>query len=113
LAFIILIIAFLVKLPIYLTHLWLPKAHLEAPVTGSIILAGVLLKLGGYGLIRVLSKIYFSLNLIRGVFLSLSLVGITLIGLVCCRLNDLKALVAYSSVAHIGLVICGLLTGMT
>nr|YP_001798501.1 NADH dehydrogenase subunit 4 [Friesea antarctica]ABS57599.1 NADH dehydrogenase subunit 4 [Friesea antarctica] len=113
LAFIMLIMAFLVKLPMYLTHLWLPKAHLEAPVTGSMILAGVLLKLGGYGLIRVLSKIYFSLNLISGVFLSLSLVGMTLIGLVCCRLNDLKALVAYSSVAHMGLVICGLLTGMT
>lgn len=51
-----LVLAFLVKVPIFIFHLWLPKAHVEAPVAGSMILAGVLLKLGGYGLCRVLSK---------------------------------------------------------
>jgi NADH-ubiquinone oxidoreductase chain 4 len=57
LLYLFLVFAFLVKMPIFLVHLWLPKAHVEAPVSGSIILAGVLLKLGGYGLIRVFSII--------------------------------------------------------
>jgi NADH-ubiquinone oxidoreductase chain 4 len=105
---IFLILAFLVKMPIFILHLWLPKAHVEAPVAGSIILAGVLLKLGGYGLCRVFMKFNFLKNGLSGVLVRISLVGITLIGLVCCRINDIKSLVAYSSVAHIGLVICGL-----
>nr|AWD29554.1 NADH dehydrogenase subunit 4 [Anopheles gambiae] len=105
-----LVFAFLVKMPMFLVHLWLPKAHVEAPVSGSMILAGILLKLGGYGLLRM-----FSLLQISGVkynywWISISLVGGVLISLVCLRQTDLKALIAYSSVAHMGIVLSGLLT---
>nr|YP_009487896.1 NADH dehydrogenase subunit 4 [Anopheles rondoni]AWB99104.1 NADH dehydrogenase subunit 4 [Anopheles rondoni]AWB99819.1 NADH dehydrogenase subunit 4 [Anopheles rondoni] len=105
-----LIFAFLVKMPMFLVHLWLPKAHVEAPVSGSMILAGILLKLGGYGLLRM-----FSLLQMAGVkynywWISISLVGGVLISLICLRQTDLKALIAYSSVAHMGIVLSGLLT---
>lgn len=104
------IFAFLVKIPIFLVHLWLPKAHVEAPVSGSIILAGVLLKLGGYGLIRVFPFILLIGLKFNYLFISISLVGGFLISLVCLRQIDIKALIAYSSVAHIGIVLRGLLT---
>lgn len=101
------IFAFLVKLPIFLGHIWLPKAHVEAPVVGSMVLAAVLLKLGGYGLTRVIPAIRPSsyLNFI----LSISLRGSAVIGFICINQLDIKVIIAYSSVAHIGLVIGGLL----
>lgn len=109
LLYLFLVFAFLVKMPIFLVHLWLPKAHVEAPVSGSIILAGVLLKLGGYGLIRVFS-IIINISLKLNIFwIVLSLVGGFLVRLICFRQIDLKSLVAYSSVAHISLVIGGLI----
>jgi len=110
LLYLVIIIAFLVKIPIFLVHLWLPKAHVEAPVSGSIILAGIMLKLGGYGLLRVFSFLQNVAIKYNFVFIRISLIGGFLVRLVCLRQTDLKSLIAYSSVVHIGVVLAGLIT---
>jgi len=102
----LLVLSFMVKTPLYTLHSWLPKAHLEAPLLGSIILAGVMLKLGGYGLF-VLTPL-LGINCYLYFFLSLS--GGVCCSLLCFRSWDVKSLVAYSSVVHIGTVTLGMLS---
>jgi NADH-quinone oxidoreductase subunit M len=101
-------IAFAVKVPIFPVHTWLPDAHTEAPTAGSVILAGVMLKLGTYGFLR------FGLYLFpeagdwfAPVFLTLGVIGITYGAVVATMQRDLKRLVAYSSIAHLGFIVLG------
>lgn len=97
--------AFLIKLPIYGVHLWLPKAHVEAPVAGSMVLAGLLLKLGAYGLVRSLHFLDIVLCTWSKILFTWSIVTMCIVGFMCFRQCDLKSLVAYSSVAHMTLIL--------
>nr|AIP90314.1 NADH dehydrogenase subunit 4 [Acrossocheilus cinctus]AJQ17813.1 NADH dehydrogenase subunit 4 [Onychostoma elongatum] len=103
------LIAFLVKMPLYGVHLWLPKAHVEAPVAGSMVLAAVLLKLGGYGMMRMMVMLDPLSKELAYPFIILALWGIIMTGSICLRQTDLKSLIAYSSVGHMGLVAGGIL----
>nr|UXW93472.1 NADH dehydrogenase subunit 4 [Blasticotoma sp. 'minuta'] len=107
-----LILAFLVKMPMFLVHLWLPKAHVEAPISGSMILAGVMLKLGGYGVLRVMNLINDLGAKYNFIWVSLSLMGGLIVSLMCMFQVDLKSLIAYSSVVHMSLVLGGSMTLM-
>lgn len=108
--YLIIYTAFFIKIPIYIVHIWLPKAHVEAPVYGSIILAGVLLKIGRYGLIRILEIFIKSRIKYNYLIFSIRIIGRILVGIVCLVQVDIKSLVAYSSVVHMNLILCGIMT---
>ncbi len=107
--FLAFLIAFSVKIPMWPVHTWLPDAHVEAPTGGSVILAAITLKIGGYGLLRFALPITPDASMtLDWLVISLSLIAIVYIGFVALAQSDLKKLIAYSSIAHMGFVTLGL-----
>nr|YP_001165452.1 NADH dehydrogenase subunit 4 [Microhyla ornata]ABF14628.1 NADH dehydrogenase subunit 4 [Microhyla ornata] len=102
-------LAFLVKMPMYCLHLWLPKAHVEAPIAGSMVLAGTLLKLGGYGIMRLSITLPENALPNTNIFMFISMFGVLATAILCMRQTDLKSLIAMSSVSHMNLVIAAAL----
>jgi NADH-quinone oxidoreductase subunit M len=102
------LIGFGVKMPIFPLHGWLPLAHVEAPSPVSILLSGILLKMGAYGLIRAVTMLPEAAHLLQPLLVFLALFGMIYGGLLAWRQSDLKAMVAYSSVSHMGIVLLGI-----
>jgi len=106
--FIAFLLAFAVKVPMWPVHTWLPDAHVEAPTGGSVILAAIMLKMGGYGFIRLsLPMVPDGSEYFAGLMVALSLIAVAYIGLVALMQTDMKKLIAYSSIAHMGFVTLG------
>ena len=106
--FIAFLLAFAVKVPMWPVHTWLPDAHVEAPTGGSVILAAIMLKMGGYGFVRLsLPMVPDGSQYFAGLMIALSLVAVAYIGLVALMQKDMKKLIAYSSIAHMGFVTLG------
>ena len=100
-----------VKIPMFPFHIWLPQAHVEAPIAGSVLLAGILLKLGGYGFIRFSLPLFpMATQYFSPFIIVLSGVAIIYGGFITCRQTDIKRLIAYSSVSHMGLVTLAIFT---
>jgi NADH-quinone oxidoreductase subunit M len=106
--FIAFLLAFAVKVPMWPVHTWLPDAHVEAPTGGSVILAAIMLKMGGYGFVRLsLPMLPDGSKYFAGLMIALSLIAIVYIGFVALMQKDMKKLIAYSSIAHMGFVTLG------
>ncbi len=109
LIFLAFFVAFAVKVPMWPVHTWLPDAHVEAPTGGSVVLAAIMLKLGGYGFLRLSLPIVPDASLeLAGFIIALSLIAVVYIGLVALVQSDMKKLIAYSSIAHMGFVTLGI-----
>ena len=106
--FLAFLIAFAVKVPMWPIHTWLPDAHVEAPTGGSVVLAAIMLKVGGYGFLRFSIPITpYASSQLAYLIITISLIAVVYIGFVALAQRDMKKLIAYSSIAHMGFVTLG------
>nr|DBA43827.1 TPA_asm: ND4 [Bombus ussurensis] len=108
--FLYMIMSFLVKVPIYMLHGWLIKAHVESPFFSSMILASVMLKLGGYGMLRMIFMFKFKFKIIFNYLMIINILGMLILSLICLFQFDMKLIIAFSSVVHMGIMMMGMLS---